>query len=153
MSGRSRYKAACTCVTHCSVALRRGPSALSMDMLGGEPKVVSAHAWGGSGPTTPEAHEVKPHAPSLTRASAIAEHRTRAPPASSTPDAQPQPLGDGAMHIITSLEQLEVVRSGGSCHSSGGGDRRRLPGDGPSRNARVAADKRERRTRKRTASQ
>ena len=50
-------------------------------------------------------------------------------------------------------EQLRVVWSRGSCCSSGDGERRRLPGDSPPRNARVAADKRDKRTVKRTASQ
>ena len=53
---------------------RSGTGALSMSMLGGEPKVVFGYAWGGSGLTTPEARCASLHAPfSRAHLSAIAK--------------------------------------------------------------------------------
>ena len=62
MGGRSRYKQVCMLMRHTSwSSLRSSPGVLSMDMLGGGRAIAiycrwsQPYAWGGSGPTTPEA--------------------------------------------------------------------------------------------------
>ena len=80
MSGRSRCMAACPCVTHAG-PLRRGPARYPRACWVGE--VVYGYAWGGSGPTAPEARApeyASPHAPfSRARLSHRQSPRERAP--------------------------------------------------------------------------
>ena len=144
-SGRSRCTAAHSCVTYCLVILAQGPrhaihkqarwGGWSQLCLGRE---RADHARGSR-------RVRKPACTLLTRAPQPSPKPTRESTLLTHPECATSGCSDA------SSEYPRVVWSRRSCCSSGDGERRRLPGDGPSCNARVAADKRERRTRKRTA--
>ena len=125
MSGRSRqYTAACPCVAHpahpYAGARAHYPQACSME------RVVSAHAWARSGPTTPEAHATERaglHPPSLTRQ--LSHHQTphERAPSSSTRDAT---LQAAPVHHLSNLTSCgaegraarRVKEKGGACSAT-----------------------------------
>ena len=125
-------------------SLRRGPGVLSMDMLGGGRAIGGLSHMLGEGAGQPRPRLAQSKRKLACTLLARAPQPSPKPTRESTLLTHPARETSGCSDAPS--EQLGVVWSRGSCCSSGEGERRRLPGDGPLRNARVAADKCEKET-------